>query len=379
VVKIPLFELARWIIWGGEIMPTVVDLFCGVGGLTYGLHLAGLNVVAGIDVDKSCQYAYEHNNSDSQFIQADISKLRPEDVKVLYPATGVRVLVGCAPCQPFSKYTKRYRKGEQNGGRNNDSWQCDNKWKLLYSFADIIRHVLPDIISMENVPELANEQVFIDFYETLIELGYNVSYSLVYCPEYGVPQNRRRLVLLASMWGKMRFIEPKYTPDKYQTVKDAIGSLPEIASGKQDKDDPLHCAAKLNSINLRRIRQSKQGGTWRDWSDDLRLSCHKKESGRTYASIYGRMYWDKPAPTITTQFYGYGNGRFGHPEQDRALTLREGAMLQSFPKDYEFIEPGAMFNRHDVGIHIGNAVPVLLGKAIGETINAHLMEVRDNG
>ncbi|MDR1581244.1 MAG: DNA cytosine methyltransferase, partial [Synergistaceae bacterium] len=280
-------------------MPAVVDLFCGVGGLTHGLRLAGLNVVAGIDVDESCRYAYERNNEDTRFVSADVSILRPEEVAELYPDEGIRILVGCAPCQPFSKYTKRYRKSEQNGGRGKD------KWKLLYSFADIVRHVLPDIVSMENVPGLAKEQVFTDFCKTLIELGYNVNYSVVYCPEYGVPQNRSRLVLLASMLGKIQLIKPKYTPDNYRTVKDTIGCLPEIAFGKQDKNDPLHCAAQLNAINLKRIRQSKQGGTWRDWNEDLRLSCHKKESGRTYASIYGRMSWDKPAPTITTQFYGY--------------------------------------------------------------------------
>jgi DNA (cytosine-5)-methyltransferase 1 len=359
-------------------MPTVVDLFCGVGGLTHGLHLAGLNVAAGIDLDASCRYAYEHNNGEAQFIAADVSALAPAEIAALYPAEGVRVLVGCAPCQPFSKYTKRYRKGEQNGGRENDEWQSDNKWKLLYSFANIVEHVMPDIVSMENVPELKNEKVFADFRNALIRLGYNVSHSVAYCPEYGVPQNRRRLVLLASLLGNLTLIEPLYNEGNYPTVRESIEGLPGVAAGARNQDDIMHSAAGLSEKNLRRIRSSVPGGTWRDWDDSLKLKCHKKGSGKTYMSIYGRMTWDAPSPTITTQFYGYGNGRFGHPEQDRALTLREGALLQSFPPDYAFVDPDQEFNRHEMGIHIGNAVPVELGRAIGVSILNHTAEVRCN-
>ena len=130
----------------------------------------------------------------------------------------------------------------------------------------------------------------------------------------------------------------------------------------------------MSAINLKRIRQSVPGGTWRDWDDKLKLKCHKKDSGKTYGSVYGRMRWDEPSPTITTQFYGYGNGRFGHPEQDRALSLREGAILQSFPNDYVFVDNEHQFKLRDIGIHIGNAVPVELGRAIGLSIKEHLKE-----
>ena len=358
-------------------MPTVVDLFCGIGGLTHGLRLAGLNVTAGIDLDSSCKYAYEHNNAKANFITADVDTLLPEEVTALYPENGLRILVGCAPCQPFSKYTKRYRKGEQNGGRESDKWQQNNKWKLLYSFADIIRHVLPDIVSMENVPELSDEQVFEDFRNTLTQLEYNVSYSIVYCPNYGVPQNRRRLVLLASRLGELNLIEPLYNEENYLTVKSSIGELPHIEAGVSNPNDVMHSAASLSAKNVLRIKSSVPGGTWRDWDENLKLKCHKENSGKTYASIYGRMCWDAPSPTITTQFYGYGNGRFGHPEQDRALTLREGALLQSFPPDYEFVDPAREFNRREVGTHIGNAVPVELGRAIGVSIQNHIAEVYD--
>jgi DNA (cytosine-5)-methyltransferase 1 len=360
-------------------MPTVVDLFCGIGGLTHGLHLAGLKIAAGIDLDSSCRYAYEHNNGNAQFIAADVSALTPAEVGNLFPTEGIRILVGCAPCQPFSKYTKRYRKGERNGGRENDDWQCDNKWRLLYSFANLVEHVLPDIVSMENVQELQNDNIFADFHKTLKRLGYNVSVSVAYCPGYGVPQNRRRLVLLASLLGNLTLGEPLYTEGNYPTVRKSIEDLPCVAAGERNQDDPMHSAARLSAINLRRIRGSVPSGTWCDWEDILKLKCHKMKSGKTYTSIYGRMSWDAPSPTITTQFFGYGNGRFGHPEQDRALTLREGALLQSFPPDYVFVDPEKEINKREVGVHIGNAVPVELGRAIGVSILNHIAEVNDNG
>ncbi len=342
----------------------VIDLFCGIGGLTHGLTRSGLQVLAGIDIDSTCQYAYEKNN-DAQFIEADVAQLASDEIVSLYPAEVVRALVGCAPCQPFSKYTQRYRKDGHKG----------DKWKLLYSFAEKVTDILPEIVSMENVPELASEPVFDDFRNTLTDLGYHVSWSIAFCPDYGVPQGRRRLVLLASRLGDIKLIEPQYTPENYLTVKDSIGMLPPIKAGQSSKDDSLHTAAQLSSINIKRIKQSVPGGTWRDWDENLQLTCHKKESGITYPSVYGRMSWNEPAPTITTQFYGYGNGRFGHPEQDRGISLREGAMLQSFPPDYDFLPPNMIVSKKELGIHIGNAVPVNLGVAIGESIRRHIEEV----
>lgn len=357
---------------------SVVDLFCGVGGLTKGLEFAGLDVVAGLDFDVTCKYAYETNNN-AKFLHRDITTVTGDEIQKLYPKGHIRVLVGCAPCQPFSKLTKRYRKEEKEKGREGDLWQVDNKWRLLYSFANIVSTVLPEVISMENVPELRNEQVFEDFVSTLIDLGYQVNYQVVFCPDYGVPQSRKRLVLLASRLGTIELIAPTHAPDNYKTVQDAIGKLPYIEGGEHNEQDPLHNAAKLSEINIKRIKQSVQGGTWNDWDKNLKLKCHKKKSGQTYASIYGRMCWNKPSPTITTQFYGYGNGRFGHPEQNRALSMREGALLQSFPSDYTFYNYDSVFSRREIGTHIGNAVPVELGRAIGTTIKNHLRKVENHG
>lgn len=338
-----------------------VDLFCGIGGLTKGLALAGIDVVAGIDIDESCSFVYETNNN-SKFICDDVSTFKQKTLHDLYPSDSIKILVGCAPCQPFSKYSSKYRK---NGHK-------DDKWKLLSSFANLINSELPDIVSMENVPNLERESIFQEFLKILKDNNYKIDYKVVNCKNYGVPQNRRRLVLLASRLGEIKLIDALYNDENAITVKQAIYGLPKIKAGEICEEDALHQASSLSDINLKRIKQSKQGGTWRDWDDDLRLACHKKDSGKTYPSVYGRMSWDKPSPTITTQFYGYGNGRFGHPVQDRAISLREGAILQSFPADYIFADKDHPINRHDTAIHIGNAVPVELGRAIGISIIKHL-------
>ena len=170
---------------------------------------------------------------------------------------------------------------------------------------------------------------------------------------------------------------PDEAAEKILTVKDAIGNLPPLIAGSTDPDDLMHSATALSEKNLKRIRQSVPGGTWRDWDKELQLKCHKKSSGKTYPSVYGRMLWDAPSPTITTQFYGYGNGRFGHPSQDRALSLREGAILQSFPRDYKFISSTDILNKHKLGLQIGNAVPVRLGEVIGLSILEHIRRYND--
>ena len=346
---------------------SVIDLFCGIGGLTKGLELAGLNVVAGIDLDETCRLAYEANNQ-AQFIAGDVNTISANELIALYPQEDLRVLVGCAPCQPFSKYTQRYRKKGHK----------DDKWRLLYAFSDLVDEVQPSIVSMENVPELAKEKVFDDFVKHLIDIGYCCSWNIAYCPDYGVPQRRKRLVLLASLLGNITLIPPLYDEAHYKTVRDAISHLPPLRDGECDSNDEIHCSTKMSEINLKRIQNSVPGGTWKDWSEDLQLKCHKKKTGKGYGAVYGRMCWDEPSPTITTQFYGYGNGRFGHPEQDRALSYREGALLQSFPPDYKFVEKGTPFNRRELGIHIGNAVPVELGRAIGMSIQNHLNEMGVN-
>lgn len=336
-----------------------VDLFCGAGGLTHGFVQEGLRVNAGIDLDPACRYPYSANN-DATFVQRDISGMEASEVAKLFTPGTIWVLAGCAPCQPFSTYSQRY------------DTKADHKWGLLYEFARIAAGVMPDIVTMENVPAIRRHEVFDDFVKTLLELGYEVWRDVVDCAAYGVPQSRKRMVLLASLHGPIELIEPLRDEKGYKTVRQAIGRLRPIGAGESDPRDKLHVASKLSEKNLARIRASKPGGTWRDWPRHLVAKCHRLDTGRTYPSVYGRMEWDKPAPTITTQCYGFGNGRFGHPEQDRAISLREAAILQCFPRSYKFVPPGEEVCFKTVGRLIGNAVPVDLGRAIAKSIIRHI-------
>jgi DNA (cytosine-5)-methyltransferase 1 len=345
-----------------ELLVVAVDLFCGVGGLTYGLNKSGIKVVAGIDINERCKFAFEKNNG-GLFINKSIKDISSKEILKLYPPKSLKVLVGCAPCQPFSKHTQKEKDRETK-----------DDWGLLYHFFKLIKEVEPIVVSMENVPQITKHKVFSDFVEGLTSIKYSVDWQNVYCPDYGIPQNRKRLVLLASKIGEIKLIAPTHRPENYKTVKMAIGNLEPIEAGTSSKKDSLHKSAALSKVNLKRIKESVPGGSWRDWNEDLRADCHRKETGNTYVSVYARMEWDKPAPTITTQFFSFGTGRFGHPEQDRALSIREGAILQTFPSEYEFIPTTSPVGFKKLGKYIGNAVPVRLGEIIGKSIIRHLEE-----
>jgi DNA (cytosine-5)-methyltransferase 1 len=338
---------------------SVVDLYCGVGGLTHGFVQEGFNVVAGIDVDESCKYAYEKNNGAS-FLAKSVDTIEVGTLKKLYPRGHVKILVGCAPCRPFSKYSIKKRAYQE--------------WKLVLRFAEIVQAVRPDVVSMENVPALAEHHVFKTFLDVLEKAKYEYSWQAVECVRYGVPQTRTRLVLLASKLGDIRLLRPTHSGAKYRSVRDAIGNLEPLKAGMTDANDPLHHASALSPLNMVRIASTPAGGGWKDWPDDLVLDCHKSASGQTYRSIYGRMRWDLPAPTMTTQCNGLGNGRFGHPDQNRAISLREAALIQTFPKRYDFIDPHSRPSIKKLAQQIGNAVPVRLGRIIARSIRTHLEE-----
>lgn len=334
-----------------------IDLFCGIGGLTYGLRQANINVLAGLDNDQSCRHCYEKNN-DSKFISADISKYDFQEMKNMYSQNSIRVLVGCAPCQPFSSHTFKAKNKEN-----------DTRWNLINYFLKAIKVLDPHVISMENVRGVTKTEIFEEFVKNIKEIGYKVKYEIIYCPDYGIPQNRSRLVLLGSKLGKIQIPEKTHLKENYVTVEDIIKKLPKIKSGETCDKDPIHRAKNLSSLNIERIRQSKPGGSWKDWDKRLLPDCYRKKSGQTYTAVYGRMSWKGLSPTITTQFFNYGSGRFGHPEQDRGLSIREGALLQTFPEKYDF---GEEIFITKTGLHIGNAVPPRLGFVIGKAIKKHI-------
>jgi DNA (cytosine-5)-methyltransferase 1 len=342
-----------------------IDLFCGVGGLTHGLIRGGIKVLAGLDLDSQCRFPYEHNNN-ALFIERDIKELSSDELVQMFGDSKLRLLAGCAPCQPFSTYS---RKGREV--RN------DTKWGLVSDFGRLVRDTQPDLVTMENVPQILDHEVFQNFLKDLKD--YSISWRVLNCEKYGVPQTRKRLVLIASRLGEIELLIPNSSEKNIHTVRKAISHLRPLKAGCSDPQDRLHTASSLSTINLQRIKSSRPGGTWRDWDESLLAPCHRKQSGQTYPSVYGRMEWDAPAPTITTQCFGYGNGRFGHPEQDRAISLREAAILQTFPEDYVFVAPEkpVIFDR--LGRLIGNAVPVRLGEIVAESLLTHLnsINVRD--
>ena len=250
---------------------------------------------------------------------------------------------------------------------------------MVIKFAELIVEIKPDVFSMENVPALVSYkkgELFNKFI-AMLEPQYRdqIWWEIVNAHDYGVPQKRRRLVVLRSRLGKITLGKRTREPREYATVEDSIGGLPPIVAGEVCGSDPLHRSQALSPINQERIRQSKPGGTWRDWEERLRTPCHSKASGKTYGSVYGRMRHDCPSPTITTQAFSFGTGRYGHPSQDRALSLREMALLQAFPDTYQFLDfDNAVFSFKRVGKLIGNAVPVLLAERIAESIERHLEE-----
>jgi len=347
---------------------SAVDLFCGAGGLTHGLLRAGIRVEAGIDIDPLAEHAYVANNAGARFLKWDVSRKTAPSVAKLFARRRYRLLAGCAPCQPFSNLT--------NGMKRHRSWD------LLDNFARFVERIRPELVTMENVPELAKRgrEVLDNFLKTLRQCGYFVDWKVINCTDYGAPQSRRRLVLLGSRLGPITIPTGAFgSPEKWRTVRQTIGALPPVVAGQQDPNDPLHIAAKLSPLNQRRIRATPHDGGARDeWPDQLVLDCHRRASGARERAIYGRMWWDRPAPTMTTLCNGIGNGRFGHPIQDRAITLREAALLQTFPRGYQFWDPKKRLPTKAVTRMIGNAVPPALARALGDALVEHVRNFRSD-
>ncbi len=349
-----------------------IDFFCGGGGMTRGLLDAGVNVLAGIDNNPRCKDTYQKNNHNT-YLECNICELQPQDLISKYPelknADDV-MLVGCAPCQPFSLLTREMF--DENG--NHIPHKALN---LLSEFSRFVQELKPAHVLVENVPGLKGKgaDVLTAFKTMLTSEGYEYDEKVVYAKDYGVPQNRRRYILIASRLFKPEI--PKATHGKteglqpYRTVRNAIAKYPAISAGGNDNSYTNHNCASLSDLLLKRIKATPHdGGSRTDWPDELVLKCHKTFKGHT--DVYGRMKWDEPSPTLTVKCFSISNGRFGHPEQNRAISLREAAALQTFPDNYTFYG-----NMQEAGKQIGNAVPVLLAKVMGEYILKRAAESKD--
>lgn len=341
-------------------MVEAVDLFCGAGGLTLGLQRAGIHVRRGYDLDPACEFPFTANTA-VEFVKADISQLTSADVASVFSSDAIRLIAGCAPCQTFSTYTRGPKAAKSDDGR----------WSLLSHFSRIVKDVLPELITMENVPRVREYPAFKSFLSSLRDLEYEIWQDVVDCSELGAPQKRKRLVLIASRVSTISGLEPITNK---QTVRDAIAHLARLVPGQSHPDDRLHYASALSEINMRRVKATPESGDWRDWPEDLKLECHKRESGKTYRGVYGRMSWDHPAPTLTTLCCGIGNGRFVHPDQDRGVSLREAAILQTFPANFVFFKENERIKPRVASRLIGNAVPPLLGEAIGRALVESLVK-----
>lgn len=326
-----------------------VDIFCGAGGLTRGLLDAGIQVVRGIDADKTVKETYERNNPGAEFVHANIRDISSDDVINGVNRDEGLLLAGCAPCQPFSQHAPR--------------GAYDERRSLIGCVGDIVKDVLPDYVLIENVPGFRKNNPFkTAFRKTLKDSGYVVDERIVNAKRYGVPQTRRRYVLLASRKGHIAIPDGS---DEIKTVRHAISHFPEMTADQSVPDVKNHVASRLSNRLLERIKRTPiNGGSRSDTERSMWTGCHLNHTGHT--DTYGRMRWDAPAPTLTCKCISFSNGRFGHPEQNRAISVREAAALQSFGDDYVFY---SCMTRN--AVHIGNAVPPLMAKALGEAIVSH--------
>lgn len=337
---------------------SVFDFFSGCGGTSQGFLQAQMEIVLGLDYDRDACKSFKLNFPDAKIINADIHEIPATALKKeveLAQSKGFVLFSGCAPCQPFSK-------------QNKNRIASDPRRSLLTEFGRFVKEFQPDLLFIENVPGLQKVGIlptpFHDFIKLLETLNYSYDFKIVSALWYGVPQNRKRLVLIASKNVQITFpLQQRLNKNEFSTVRDWIYDLPPIEAGETHSQIEDHQASNLSSLNLERIKHTKEGGGKETWPSHLQLDCHKNYKG--HSDTYSRMAWDKPASVLTTRCTSYSNGRFGHPEQNRAISLREAALLQTFPMHYKFFG-----NQNSRAKQIGNAVPPLMAQKIGE----HFME-----
>lgn len=317
-----------------------------------------MDIVAALDVDKNAAATYKLNFPEVKFFRRKIQHFKTSDLQDLVSGCGSSPILfsACAPCQPFTK--QKCEKPEN-----------DERRHLLRELHRFVKRYAPHYIFIENVPGLQKvsdkDGPFSDFLQFLTSQGYSYDKGVVISSHYGVPQVRSRLVLLASRIGPISLPEATHGDGEglapLVNVWDTINDLPAIEAGETHPEVKNHRAAQLSALNLERIKATPVGGGRLDWPEHLKLECHKKHTGHT--DVYGRLVKYRPAPALTTRCISLSNGRYGHPEQHRAISVREAASIQTFPRDFEFLG-----NLNSQAVQIGNAVPVALARAFGEHI-----------
>jgi DNA (cytosine-5)-methyltransferase 1 len=321
-----------------------------------------MDVAFGLDFDSEAAATYRRNFPEAKFIEREITKVAPREVaQAIGGRAGPMLLCACAPCQPYSGFGRAEKR--------------DPRRTLLLRLLPFIEHLKPDLMLIENVPGLhaqdAPAGTFARFCKALRTAGFRLTSGVIDCQQYGVPQRRRRLIVMASRLGPIELPTPTHGRtdgrSPISTVWEWIGDLPPIAAGEHHATVPNHWASALSEINLKRLAATPPGGGRADWPPALTLACHAKHRG--HQDVYGRMHADGPAPALTTKCTSISNGRFGHPYQDRPISVREAACLQTFDRDFIF-EGGIKSATRQ----IGNAIPVLLAQAVGEAFMRHLRE-----
>jgi len=341
-----------------------LDFFCCAGGMTEGFENAGINVVAGIDIDPDCKETYEENHPNSKFILEDIKKLK---TNYFFKKMNIQknddslIMIGCSPCQHWTIINTEKKKSEPSKN-------------LLLDFKRFVRYYKPGYVVIENVPGIELNQKdsgLQEFLSFLKRNKYKFNKEILDMSKYGIPQKRVRFVLLATRNKTDIFLPNK--KKKIKTLSDTIKNLPVIKAGSRNKINNLHRSPKLSDVNIKRLKLTpKNGGTRSAWKDnpELQIEAYKGKDNM-FRDVYGRMKWDVPASTITTRFNSISNGRFGHPTQNRAISLLEGALLQTFKKSYSF------FGKSDsiIAKQIGNAVPPSFAKQLAKNIESHYAQM----
>lgn len=342
-----------------------IDLFCGAGGVTHGFKKAGIPMVLGVDSDPCVKTTFEKNNK-TPFLCADIQKLT---ARRIIESTKLSkgdwiVISSCAPCQPFSLQNNKIR--QENDIRKDLGFEAV---RIISEFEQ--EEYSPASVFIENVPEFEKTEIWRGIEKALLRLGFSIRASVVNFAQYGIPQNRKRFLCVAHK-GYRFFRFPHYTHGDgrapFKTVSDAFEGLPKIGAGDECTQTPNHKTRALSPLNLKRISHvPKNGGSRTSFPDELVLECHKEFKG--HKDVYGRMRNDEPSPTVTTRCISITNGRFGHPTENRGISLREAARLQAFPDTFIFHGDNLQTNSK----MIGNAVPVEIARIFGQHIKKHIL------